>query len=334
MLRLHDFQMFHHVDEILIGRGRGPAVARDRVEHTFLEIAHLALPRRHVLFRRVGEMHEIAAHQPARLVAVAFAGLAIAIAHFPQPAELHGGGERRDHVAKTEPAGEFDGRARKARHIGGYRPLHRPRRHEDILEFIEPALVGHRFVFVPQPEQYLDPLDEGLGIVVERHLEGRVFALVITPPAGEIDPPAAQQIERRPLFGDPDRMVQRQDIDRRGKTNSLGHRGDRRQHDIGAGQHAESREMMLADPGRMHADFLGIHRLFADIGDEFVRTPGIVFVIIVAQREVAEFHFVILTAVISGGVFIRAWIMRDFGVTVCANNGGGYHDRTLYMDDG
>ena len=48
--------------------------------------------------------------------------------------------------------------------------------------------------------------------------------------------------------------------------------------------------MMLADPGRMHAELVGIERLGGDVGDELVRGAGVVFVVIVAQREVAEVH--------------------------------------------
>src|ERR1700716_26719 len=48
--------------------------------------------------------------------------------------------------------------------------------------------------------------------------------------------------------------------------------------------------MMLADPGRIHAEPIGVQRLFGDVGDELVRRPRVVLVVIVAQGEVAEFH--------------------------------------------
>ena len=48
--------------------------------------------------------------------------------------------------------------------------------------------------------------------------------------------------------------------------------------------------MMLADPGRMHADLVGVKRLGGDVGDELVRGAGVVLVVIIAEREVAEFH--------------------------------------------
>ena len=50
---------------------------------------------------------------------------------------------------------------------------------------------------------------------------GCVFAPVVAAPGGEIDPPARQQVERRPLLGDPDRMVQRQHRHRRREPDAL-----------------------------------------------------------------------------------------------------------------
>ena len=57
-----------------------------------------------------------------------------------------------------------------------------------------------------------------------------------------------------------------------------------------AGEHAQRVEVMLADPGRVHADLVGIQRLSRDVGDELVRRPRVVLVVIVAQREIAEVH--------------------------------------------
>src|SRR5712671_8044235 len=51
--------------------------------------------------------------------------------------------------------------------------------------------------------------------------------------------------------------------------------------------------MMLADPGRMHAEAVGVERLVGDVGHELVGAARIVFVVVVAQREVAEFHAVL-----------------------------------------
>ena len=48
--------------------------------------------------------------------------------------------------------------------------------------------------------------------------------------------------------------------------------------------------MMLADPGRVHAELVGVERLGGDVGDELVGVARIVLVVIVAEREIAEFH--------------------------------------------
>ena len=121
-------------------------------------------------------------------------------------------------------------------------------------------------------------------------LERRVFAAVVAAAGGEIDAAAAEQIERRPLLGDADRMVQRRDVDRGREPDVLGARGDVGQHQLGRGQHAERVEMMLADPGRVHAELVGVERLGGDVGDERVGVARIVLVVIVAEREIAEFH--------------------------------------------
>jgi hypothetical protein len=63
------------------------------------------------------------------------------------------------------------------------------------------------------------------------------------------------------LLGDTDRVVQRQYGDGGRQTNASRPRRDIRQNQIGAGQHTERAEMMLADPGRMESHLL---RLIAD----------------------------------------------------------------------
>jgi hypothetical protein len=40
----------------------------------------------------------------------------------------------------------------------------------------------------------------------------------------------------------------------------------------------------------MEADRVGVDRFFEDIGDEAVGVAIVVFVVVVAQREIAEFH--------------------------------------------
>jgi hypothetical protein len=40
----------------------------------------------------------------------------------------------------------------------------------------------------------------------------------------------------------------------------------------------------------IHAELVGVQRLLGDVGDELVRRPRVVLVVIVAQGEVAEVH--------------------------------------------
>ena len=46
--------------------------------------------------------------------------------------------------------------------------------------------------------------------MLERDVQRQILAPVIAAAGGEIDPPAGEQVQCRPLLGDPDRMMQRQ----------------------------------------------------------------------------------------------------------------------------
>jgi len=84
--------------------------------------------------------------------------------------------------------------------------------------------------------------------------------------------------------------MQRQHRHRRCQPEALRARRDIRQRQVGARQHAQRAEMVLANPRRMHAQRFGIQRLIDDIGNKLVRRGRIVGVVVVAQRKVAEFH--------------------------------------------
>ena len=153
-----------------------------------------------------------------------------------------------------------------------------------------PAGVRDRAVGRPQAADNLHSLLEDRLIVLERDPEGPVLLPVIAAAGGEIDAAATQQVEGRPLLGDADRMMQRQHGDSGRQANALRARRDIGEHEIGAREHAERVEMMFADPGRMHTELVSIDRLGGDVGDELVGITRIVFVVIVAQREIAEVH--------------------------------------------
>jgi hypothetical protein len=94
------------------------------------------------------------------------------------------------------------------------------------------------------------------------------------------------------LLGNADRVMQRQHRDGRSQTDMAGSRRDIGEHQIGTGKHTQSAEVMLADSGGMETHLLGLNRLVGDVGYEVAGAPGVVFVVIVAQLEIAEFHSV------------------------------------------
>src|ERR1700732_4246580 len=48
---------------------------------------------------------------------------------------------------------------------------------------------------------------------------------------------------------------------------------------------------MLADPGGIQSYLFGVDRLVEDVGDDLIGAAPIVLIVVVAEREVAEFHF-------------------------------------------
>jgi hypothetical protein len=92
------------------------------------------------------------------------------------------------------------------------------------------------------------------------------------------------------MLGDADGMVQRRDVDRRRQADVFRARRDIGEHELRRGKHAERVEMMFADPGRMHAELVGVDRLVGDVGDELVGAARIVGVGVVAEGEVSELH--------------------------------------------
>ena len=159
------------------------------------------------------------------------------------------------------------------------------------------AVMGDAVVGLPQSANELQALLENALVVVERDMERLIFAPVVAAPGGEIDPAVGEQIERRPLLGDANGMMQRRHRHRGREPDALGIGGDVGQHQVRTRQHAERIEMMLADPGRMHAELVGIERLGGDVGDELIRRTIVVFVVVVAQREITEIHAFLLATV-------------------------------------
>jgi hypothetical protein len=101
-------------------------------------------------------------------------------------------------------------------------------------------------------------LFENSLVVLERDTERRIFATVVAASDGKIDAAVAQQIKGSPLLGDTDRMMQRQHCYGRGEPDGACARSDIGQHDIGARQDTKRVEVVLADPDRVHAEFIRI----------------------------------------------------------------------------
>jgi hypothetical protein len=136
--------------------------------------------------------------------------------------------------------------------------LDRLRRDAHVVELVVLAVMRDAVRGGPELLDHLHALFEDALVVAEVDMERRVFAAVISAARGEIDAAAGEQIERGPLFGDANGMMQRRDGHRRREANVLGARRDIGQHEIGTGQHAERVEMVLADPGRVHAELVGV----------------------------------------------------------------------------
>src|SRR5437762_4627763 len=103
ILRPHLLQPLDDLDEITVARRRGRGIAWEGRGGAFPIIPDLPRARRLFGRRRVGEMQEIAAHEPARLMAVLDAGFAIDIRHLLQPAKGQCRCEWRNNQISPEP---------------------------------------------------------------------------------------------------------------------------------------------------------------------------------------------------------------------------------------
>ncbi len=157
-------------------------------------------------------MDEVGAHRPPHWpLELPLAGLAIDAHGIAQRAIDHGGGEGGvDHVPVVL-RGKLHRGPREAGNVGSKRLLRRLRPYLDILELIELALVRPLAGLGPGPPDDLQPLGEQFGRFLERRAERLVFLAVVAAPGGEIDAAARQEIERRPFFGNMQRMVYRQE---------------------------------------------------------------------------------------------------------------------------
>ena len=87
-----------------------------------------------------------------------------------------------------------------------------------IIELEMLAVMRNRRIAGPQAADQFHAFFKERLVVVEAHVEGQVFAAIIAAAGGEIDAASAEQIERGPLLGDADGMMQRQHGDGGGEA--------------------------------------------------------------------------------------------------------------------
>src|SRR5271155_1166867 len=134
-------QPLDHPDEVAVARRRSPGIARKCGDDALLVIADLPCPRGLFFRLRIGEMDEIAAHEPSWRPTVASAGLVIELGARAQPAIGYRSGERRHDQPAAEFTGELDRGLRERGDISRQRALHWFRRDRNILKLIMLAVV-------------------------------------------------------------------------------------------------------------------------------------------------------------------------------------------------
>jgi hypothetical protein len=157
-----------------------------------------------------------------------------------------------------------------------------------------PAAMRDRSVDRPQAAHDLHPFLEDFLVVRKRDLERQILAPVITAAGGKIDAAAAQQVECGPLLGNPDGVMQWQHGHCRRQSDPPRPRRDIDEYEVRTGEHAQGREMVLADPNGIEAHLFGVNRLGEDVRDERVRVALVVVIVVIAQCKIAEFHFLLL----------------------------------------
>src|SRR5262249_46802627 len=101
------------------------------------------------------------------------------------------------------------GRLGKGGDVGWNRALYRPRRDAHLVETVMRAVMGDASVRGPQLTHDFEALFKYFLIIFERDSEWLIFPTVIASTRREIDAPAGEQVECRPLLRHADRVVQR-----------------------------------------------------------------------------------------------------------------------------
>ena len=288
ILGFHRFAARDDVHEILVVRRRGFRIAGQGGIGALLVVAQLAPAGCEVLFGVVGEMHEVTGDEPAGLAALRFASLAVHARDGFQSA-MHGGGCRRgNHQPHIHLRGQIDRRLGKRGNVDRNRLLHRVGCDADIVERVVLATMRNGFARRPQAVHDFQALGEDFRVLLEVRLERTVFVAVVAAARGEINAPAREQIQCRPLLGHADGMVQWKHIDGRRKADLRRFGSHLAEQQVGARRHTQGAEVVLAYPGGMHADGVRVDGFRDDVGDALVGRARVVFVMVVAEREIAE----------------------------------------------
>ena len=132
-----------------------------------------------------------------------------------------------------------------------------PRRRLHIVEAVILALVGKRLLGPCLLEDF-ERLGEALAAFAIGHAIGFVSAREAAAPDPEDEPATADLVDRRDLFGQPQRVTQRQYLHRGADLHALCARGDRARHRQRRRQYrALRRDVDLGQPHRIETPALG-----------------------------------------------------------------------------
>lgn len=116
--------------------------------------------------------------------------------------------------------------------------------------------------------------------ILEGRVEGRERRGIIAAADAELEPAAAQHVERRRILGEADRQFQRDGDDRRAEADARRPRGHGSQEDegrgTGTGPLAPRREMVLRDPSDIEAQLLRRDEQIDELAEQ-LRRLGIRF---------------------------------------------------------
>jgi hypothetical protein len=169
-----------------------------------------------------------------------------------------------------------DGALRCRRHPGRrMRPLQRLGQQLDVIEGKVPAPEAET-VLGPGLEHDVDGLAKALGAFLGRHAEGAELRRGEAAAGAPVDAATRQHVEQRHFLGEPQRMIEGGQRNRRADAQPPGARRRQRAQHVHRRADAEGREVMLGQPHRVEAaavhDFDALEGARIDIGERAVPT--------------------------------------------------------------